>query len=73
MADEPGGSVRRLAHRRWGFEYFYGFVGGETQPWYPALYEGTKPIEPPTTPEEGYHFMADMTDKAIDWIASRRR
>jgi arylsulfatase A-like enzyme len=29
-----------------GFEYFYGFIGGETNQWYPALYEGTTPVEP---------------------------
>jgi len=50
-----------------GFEYFYGFIGGETNQYYPALYEGTTPIEPPKTPEEGYHFTEDMTDKAIAW------
>ena len=36
-----------------GFEYFYGFIGGETNQYYPALYEGTTPIEPEKTPEEG--------------------
>ena len=49
-----------------GFEYFYGFIGGEAHQYYPALYEGTTPVEPRQTPEEGYHFMADMTDKAIE-------
>ena len=34
-----------------GFEYFYGFIGGESNQWAPALYEGTTPIEPPKTPE----------------------
>src|SRR5579862_2341335 len=34
-----------------GFEYFYGFIGGETNQYYPAVYEGTTPVEPPTTPE----------------------
>ena len=62
----PIGPVRRLADRRGGFEYFYGFIGGETNQYYPALYEGTTPVEPDRTPEEGYHFMADMTDKAIE-------
>ena len=56
-----------------GFEYFYGFIGGEANQWYPTLYEGTTPVEPKKTPEEGYHLMEDMTDKAIDWIGSRRR
>ena len=39
---------------------------------YPALYEGTTPVEPPTTPEEGYHFTEDMTDKAIDWVRQQK-
>src|SRR6201988_2746693 len=48
-----------------GFEYFYGFIGGEAHQWYPSLYEGTIPIEVKKKPEEGYHLMADMTDKGI--------
>jgi arylsulfatase A-like enzyme len=55
-----------------GFEYFYGFVAGETNQYYPSLHEGTKSVEPPATPEEGYHFMADMTDRAIDWVRQQR-
>jgi arylsulfatase A-like enzyme len=55
-----------------GFEYFYGFVAGETNQYYPALHEGTKTIDPPATPEQGYHFMADMTDRAIDWVRQQR-
>ena len=55
-----------------GFEYFYGFIGGETNQYYPALHEGTTPVEPRKTPEEGYHFMADMTDKAIGWIGQQK-
>ncbi len=55
-----------------GFEYFYGFIGGETNQWYPAIYEGTTPVEPDKTPEEGYHFTEDMTDKAIKWIRQQK-
>jgi arylsulfatase A-like enzyme len=55
-----------------GFEHFYGFVGGETNQYYPAIYEGTTPIEPDKTPEEGYHFTEDMTDRAITWIRSQK-
>ena len=55
-----------------GFENFYGFIGGETNQWYPALFEGTVPVEPDKTPEEGYHFTEDMTDKAIDWIRQQK-
>jgi arylsulfatase len=55
-----------------GFEYFYGFIGGETNQYYPALYEGTTPIEPPQTPEEGYHLTDDLTDRAITWIREQK-
>jgi arylsulfatase A-like enzyme len=55
-----------------GFEYFYGFIGGEAHQWYPTLYEGTTPVEVKKTPEEGYHFMEDMTDKAIAWIGQQK-
>jgi len=55
-----------------GFEYFYGFVGGEAHQWYPSLYEGTNAIEVKKTPEEGYHLMEDMTDKAIGWIGQQK-
>jgi arylsulfatase len=48
-----------------GFEYFYGFIGGEANQWYPTLYEGTTPVENKKTPEQGYHLVTDMTDKAI--------
>ena len=55
-----------------GFEYFYGFIGGENNQWYPALYEQTSPVEPWGTPEEGYHLMADLADKAILWIRQQK-
>jgi arylsulfatase len=55
-----------------GFEYFYGFIAGETNQYYPAIYEGTTPVEPDKTPEEGYHFTEDMTDKAINWIRQQK-
>lgn len=48
-----------------GFEYFFGFIGGETHQFYPTIYENTTPVEPDKSPEEGYHFMTDMTDRAI--------
>jgi arylsulfatase A-like enzyme len=55
-----------------GFEHFYGFLGGETNQYAPALYHDTVPVEPDRTPEEGYHFTEDMTDKAIDWIRQQK-
>ena len=55
-----------------GFEYFYGFLGGEANQWYPTLYEGTTPVENKRSPEQGYHFMEDMTDKALSWIGQQK-
>ncbi|MDO9486065.1 MAG: arylsulfatase [Actinomycetota bacterium] len=55
-----------------GFEYFYGFIGGENNQFYPALYEGTSPIEPEKTPGEGYHLTEDLADHAIDWIRTQK-
>jgi arylsulfatase len=55
-----------------GFEYFYGFLGGETNQWDPAIYEGTTPVEQPRTAEEGYHFTEDMTDKAVSWMRQQK-
>ncbi len=55
-----------------GFEYFYGFIGGETNQWYPALYEGTTPVEPQKAPEQGYHLSEDLTTKAIQWIRQQK-
>ena len=72
LGDEPDGPVRPLAAPGSGFEYFYGFIGGETNQWYPALFEGTKPVEPTKTPEQGYHFTEDMADKAINWVRQQK-
>ena len=55
-----------------GFEYFYGFLGGETNQYYPTMFEGTNPIEAPSTPEEGYHFTEDMAEKATKWIRQQK-
>ena len=55
-----------------GFEYFYGFIGGEADQYYPGIYEGTIPVEPNKTPEEGYHFTEDMTNKAIAWVRQQK-
>jgi len=55
-----------------GFEYFYGFIGGEANQWYPTLYEGTIPVEVEKTPEEGYHLVDDMTGKALNWIGQQK-
>jgi arylsulfatase len=55
-----------------GFEYFYGFLGGETDQYFPTLREGITRVEPWGTPEEGYHLTEDLADKAIAWVRQQR-
>jgi arylsulfatase A-like enzyme len=70
--DVASGASRRQWPLQLGFDRFYGFIGGETNQWYPAIYEGTTPMEPAKTPEEGYHFTEDMTNKAIAWVRQQK-
>ncbi|MFD6397436.1 arylsulfatase [Nocardia sp. NPDC060249] len=51
-----------------GFERFYGFLGAETNQWYPDLIHDNHPVEQPSMPEDGYHFSVDITDRAIEYI-----
>lgn len=59
---------RRLWPLGRGFERYYGFLGGETDQWYPDLVEDNHPIEPPYSPKEGYHLSKDLADKAIQFV-----
>jgi arylsulfatase A-like enzyme len=52
-----------------GFEYFYGFLGGDTDQWHPALFENTRPIEPgPYIGKPDYILEHDLADKSIAWL-----
>ena len=53
-----------------GFDYFYGFIGGETSQYEPRLFENTNPVEPEHS--EDYNLTTDMTDKAIKWMRQQR-
>jgi len=55
-----------------GFERYYGFIGGETNQWYPDLVEDNHFIEPPATPEQGYHLSKDLADQAIKMIRDQK-
>jgi arylsulfatase len=64
-------------YERWplgrGFERYYGFLGGETHQYYPELVYDNHQVEPPKTPEEGYHVTEDLVDKAISFIADSKQ
>jgi arylsulfatase len=68
----PAGPFDRWPSPGNGFEHFYGFIGGETNQYYPALHDGTTPAEPGRTPEEGYHLTEDLADKAIAWVRQQK-
>lgn len=53
-----------------GFEKFYGFIGGETNQWAPAIYDGVTRVEHRKTPD--YHFTTDMADQAIRWVSAQQ-
>jgi arylsulfatase A-like enzyme len=55
-----------------GFDYFYGFIGGETDQFYPALYRGTRAVPIPAKPEEGYQLTRDLANDCIDWMRRQK-
>jgi arylsulfatase len=73
----PGEETSMAAFKgRWplgrGFERFYGFLGGESSCWYPDLVHDNHQVDPPATPEEGYHIAKDFSDKAIQFISDAK-
>lgn len=63
--------------KRWplglGYDRFYGFIGGETNQWYPELIEDNHFVDQPYQPEEGYHLSKDLADKAINFIRDAKQ
>ena len=64
-------------YNRWplgrGFDRYYGFLGGDTHQYYPDLTYDNHRVEPPKTPEEGYHLTEDLVDKTISFIADSKQ
>jgi len=53
-----------------GFDKFYGFIGGETDQWYPLIYDGVIKVDPPKMKD--YHFTVDMTNQAVNWVKAQQ-
>lgn len=68
----PKAATARRGHFGQGFERYYGFLGGETSQWYPDLVEDNHFIEPPNSPENGYHLSKDLADQAIKMIRDQK-
>jgi arylsulfatase A-like enzyme len=56
-----------------GYDRFYGFIGGETNQWYPDLAEDNHYIDQPYMPEQGYHLSKDLADKALEFIRDSKQ
>jgi arylsulfatase len=70
--DVASGATRKQWPLQKGFDRFYGFLGGETNQWYPDLVEDNRFIDPPYTPEQGYHLSKDLADQAITMIRDQK-
>lgn len=55
-----------------GFDRYYGFLGGETNQWFPDLVEDNKFTEQPYGPDKGYHISKDLADKAIEMLRDQK-
>ena len=70
--DVAPGASRKSWPLALGFDRFYGFIGGETNQWYPDLVEDNHFVDQPYSPEDGYHLSKDMADKAIGMIRDQK-
>jgi len=70
--DLAQGASRKLWPLSQGFDRYYGFIGAETNNWYPDLTEDSHAIDQPYSPEEGYHLSKDLADKALQMIKDQK-
>ena len=70
--DNSAGGSRSRWPLQMGFDRFYGFLGGETNNWYPDLCEDNHFIEQPYSPEEGYHLSKDLADQAMKMLRDQQ-
>ncbi len=70
--DVASGASKKQWPLQMGWDRFYGFIGGETNQWYPDLVEDNHFIEAPATPEEGYHLSKDLADHALEMIRDQQ-
>ena len=70
--DVASGGSKKQWPLQMGWDRFYGFIGGETNQWYPDLIEDNHVIEAPATPEEGYHLSKDLADHALGMLKDQQ-
>ena len=70
--DVSAGGSKKTWPLQQGFDRFYGFIGGETNQWYPDLIDDNHAVDQPCSPEEGYHLSKDLADKALQMIKDQK-
>jgi arylsulfatase len=70
--DVASGATRKQWPLQRGFDRFYGFLGGETNQWYPDLVEDNRFVDQPYGPDQGYHFSKDVVDHAIGMLRDQK-
>jgi len=70
--DVAAGASKKMWPLAKGFDRYYGFIGGETNQWYPDLFEDNHAIDQPYFPEEGYHLSKDLADHALQMIKDQK-
>jgi arylsulfatase len=70
--DIAGGATRSQWPLQKGFDRYYGFLGGETNQWFPDLVEDNKFVDAPASPDEGYHLSKDLVDHALQMIRDQK-
>jgi len=70
--DVASGATRKQWPLQKGFDRYYGFLGGETNQWYPDLTEDNRFVDQPYSPEQGYHLSKDLVDHAIEMLRDQK-
>jgi arylsulfatase A-like enzyme len=70
--DVASGATRAQWPLQRGFDRYYGFLGGETNQWYPDLVEDNRFVDQPYSPDEGYHLSKDLADHAVGMIRDQK-
>jgi arylsulfatase len=73
MEEANSGAPRRHWPLQMGWDRYYGFIGGETNQWYPTLVEDSHFVDQPASPEEGYHLSKDLADHALQMLRDSRQ
>lgn len=70
--DAASGAIKKEWPLQKGFDRYYGFLGGETNQWYPDLTEDNRFVDQPYRPEQGYHLSKDLVDHAIEMLRDEK-